>query len=123
MNHFPSPTDILYCSSLVVLDATGNNFTGLGNFAGYPSLRSLRIGNNNITAQLPQSLMNSGLLSEFTAPNNRLSGTLSSSISKLVYLGSLSLSDNNISGRCAPRMEAARALRVNFLHPRRICST
>jgi hypothetical protein len=47
-----------------------NQFTSLGDFTNYASIRILRLGGNNINATLPDSLRGALLMAEFSSNNN-----------------------------------------------------
>lgn len=103
-NHFhgqiPSALADL-CSTLVQLDLSSNNLTGLvpGAFGACGSLESFDISSNLFGGALPMEvLMKMSSLKELAVAFNTFTGPLPQTLSKLASLESLDLSSNNFTG-------------------------
>ncbi|KAK8577952.1 hypothetical protein V6N13_076628 [Hibiscus sabdariffa] len=89
------------CSSLVVLDLSSNNLSGMipSGFASCSSLESFDVSTNNFTGKLPiEIFQNMSSLKKLGLAFNHFSGPLPESLSSLFNLEVLDLSSNNFSG-------------------------
>ncbi|KAK8587649.1 hypothetical protein V6N12_022133 [Hibiscus sabdariffa] len=89
------------CSSLVELDLSYNNLSGLipSSFGSCSSLESFDVSSNNFTGKIPIEIFrNMSSLKELGLAFNYFSGPLPESLSTLSNLEVLDLSSNNFSG-------------------------
>ncbi|XP_022858073.1 receptor-like protein 2 isoform X1 [Olea europaea var. sylvestris] len=61
--------------------------------------RAIKIGNNNLSGNIPVELCQLRLLEELDLNNNNFSGSIPSELSHLVNLEKLDMSENNLSGK------------------------
>ncbi|KAL3364806.1 hypothetical protein AABB24_013531 [Solanum stoloniferum] len=93
------PSEIGKLSNLNFLDMSGNHFMGEipSSISGCQNLEFLDLHSNAFTGSLPEKLP--GSLQYVDISDNRLSGSLSSSVGSLTELTKLNLGKNQLSGR------------------------
>ncbi|KAJ3704341.1 hypothetical protein LUZ61_008046 [Rhynchospora tenuis] len=100
------PSSLANCTTLRTIDISLNNFTGIvpPSIGSLQNLHSLQVGGNQLEAKTPsdwsfvRTLINCTNLQLLDVRNNRLQGTIPSSLANLSSLKTLVLSGNPISG-------------------------
>lgn len=94
-----------FCSNLVELDVSFNNFSGMipTGFDSCNLLEIFDVSNNNFSGDLPvDMLLKMGNLKKLNLAFNHFKGALPDTFSMLKSLESLDLSSNNITGKIPP---------------------
>ncbi|MEW5316319.1 MAG: hypothetical protein WDW38_007698 [Sanguina aurantia] len=88
-------------TGLLVLEVSGNNFTGpipIATLSTLTNLERLLLNSNNYSGSLPAQLSVLGGLTELALDYNSLTGTIPAELGGLAYLATLSLNMNLLSG-------------------------
>ncbi|KAD4583967.1 hypothetical protein E3N88_21568 [Mikania micrantha] len=97
----PFPKGIRKCTSLQILDLSGNYFSGSipSNLAkDLPYIVYLDLSNNNLSGPIPSSFANFSFMNVLRLDNNDLTGEIPSELSKLPRLHEFNVSNNRLSG-------------------------
>lgn len=99
-------------SGLKTLVLSNNHFQGkMPSLHRHTQLKQLELEHNKLTGDIPfDALSTMESLEHFQAQGNRFSGSIASSIEKLVNLKTLDLSNNNLVGSLPPRMDKMKEL-------------
>ncbi|KAL8233489.1 hypothetical protein R6Q59_019589 [Mikania micrantha] len=97
----PFPIGIKNCTSLQVLDLSGNRLTGQipSNIADLPYLTTLDLSNNNLSGSIPPSIANLVFINVLRLNNNKLTGQIPPELSELYRLQEFSVANNRLSGQ------------------------
>ncbi|KAD6796658.1 hypothetical protein E3N88_07554 [Mikania micrantha] len=97
----PFPIGIKNCTSLQVLDLSGNRLTGQipSNIADLPYLTTIDLSKNNLSGSIPPSIANLVLINVLRLNNNKLTGQITPELSELDRLKEFSVANNRLSGQ------------------------
>ncbi|PWA85778.1 protein kinase-like domain-containing protein [Artemisia annua] len=97
----PFPMGISNCTSMQVLNLSGNYLSGSipSNLANnLPYIVSLDLSNNNLSGSIPSRIANWSFMSVLMLDKNHLTGQIPQELSKLTRLWKFSVANNRLSG-------------------------